>query len=125
MQAWPHLHCGLQAHAAWAAAAFWQPQVQDGPGHAVQLQAMGCFVSFMVDFLGDSTTGCHRWKDFRRDDPFPTGVCDERSARVPDRSRTSTQWSKACPKPGRTRSCSQPFACADRSIEGPGPCRTE
>lgn len=65
VQPWVHLHCGPQAQAAFAAAV-WHPQVQDGPGHVVQLQAVGCFVSFMVDLLGGSTTGCHRWTESRR-----------------------------------------------------------
>ncbi len=116
-----------RAQAAWVApfVAFWLPQVQAVPGQVVQVQGEGCLVSFMVDLLGGSTTGCHRWHDFRRDDPFPTGVCDERSARVLDRSHTSTELPTACPKAGRTFSCPQPVAHADRSLVGPDPCRTE
>jgi hypothetical protein len=98
-QAWPHWHCGPQAQAA-LVAAFWQPQLQDGPGQVVQVQGVGCFVSVMVDLLGSSTTGCHRWQDFRRDDPFSTGVCDEPSAHVPERSCKSTESSEACRAPG-------------------------
>jgi len=37
-----------------------QPQEQASPGHAAQAQGTGCFASFMVRFLGGSTTGCHR-----------------------------------------------------------------
>lgn len=85
-----HLHCGPQAQVAFAAAV-WHPQVQAGPGHVLQLQAVGCFVSFMVDFLGGSTTGCHRWTESVRHGVFSTVVCDEPSARVPDRSHRSTE----------------------------------
>ena len=73
----------------------------------------------------DSTTGGHRWTDFRRDDPFPTVVCDEPSARVPDRSRSSTQWSKACAEPDQIRSSRRLVACACRSSVVPHPCRTD
>ena len=41
--------------------------------------------------------GCRRWHDFRRDGPSSTGVCDEWSWCVPDWSRNTTEWSKACP----------------------------
>jgi len=106
LQSGPHWHCGPPAQAAWVAAwvaDFWQPQVQDVPGQLGQVQGMGCWVSVTVDLLGGSTTGCHRWRDFRRDGPMPTGVCDERSARAPDRSRSSTEWSASRPGPGRCR----------------------
>lgn len=41
--------------------------------------------------------GCHRWQDFRRDASYPTGDCDEPSARVPERSWRSTEWHGAHP----------------------------
>jgi len=114
VQPWPHGHCGPQAQADWVAAwvaRFWQPQVHDAPGQVVQVQGVGCVVSFMVSLLGGSTTGCHRWHDFRRDGPLSTGVCDERYSCVPDRSRRSTELSGASPKAGRTCSCPQPVGC--------------
>lgn len=99
-----HLHCGPQAQAAFAAAV-WHPQVQDGPGHALQLQAVGCFVSFMVDFLGGSTTGCHRWTESVRHGVFSTVICDELSARVPDRSHRSTESIGQCLAQADAGSC--------------------
>jgi hypothetical protein len=81
----------MEAWAATGLGPFWQPQPQGAPGQVVQRQAVDCWVSFMADLLGGSTTGCHRWLHFRRRALFPTGDCDERSARVPDRSRRSTE----------------------------------
>jgi hypothetical protein len=124
VQLGPHLHCALQTQAA-CAAGFWQPQVQDVPGHFAQLQTMDCFESFMVDLLFGSTTGCHRWMHFRLGSRFSTVVCDEPSARVPDRSRTSTELREECRTTCRVNSRSQPVACVDRSIVHPDPCRTE
>lgn len=100
-QPWPHGHWDAQAQEAWVAAgaapglvAVWQPQRQDAPGQVVQAQGVACWVSFMADFLGCSTTGCRRWVHCRRDAAWPTGACDEWSDPVPDRSRTSTEWSR-------------------------------
>jgi hypothetical protein len=51
----PHWHCGPQAQAGVGAACCagrsWQPQVQPGPGHAVQLQGFVVVVAFMAFLL--------------------------------------------------------------------------
>ena len=102
MQAGPHRHCGPQGQAA-CVAAFWQPQVQDGPAQVVQGQGVGCFGSFTVGLLCASTTGCHRRLDFRPDGPSPTGVCDEPSACVPQQARESTEPSAGLRVPSSAR----------------------
>jgi hypothetical protein len=58
VQAWPQVQFAVQPHAA--AAGWRQPQVQVLPWHTAQLQGTGCWDSFIVKFLGGSTTGCLR-----------------------------------------------------------------
>ena len=88
----PHEHCGPQVPLV-CSAVCWQPQVQPLPGQGVQLQEV-CSVAFMVGtFQVASTTGCLRWTHYRCGAQLATGVCDGRSAPVPERSRRSTgRW---------------------------------
>jgi hypothetical protein len=96
---------GVAGGAATCVARVWQPQRQDAPVQFAQVQRVGCWSSFIVNLLGGSTTGCHRWRHFRRVDRFPTGVCDEPSARMPDRSFTSTEWFTARPEQVERSTC--------------------
>jgi hypothetical protein len=108
----------------------WQPQLQVPPEQVLQAQVVGCVMSFIVDLLGGSTTGCHRWLHFGRDASLPPGDCDELSARVPDRSCASPEWCMECLArvarvlPSRTLSCRQFTAHGNRSLAIQDACRT-